>query len=47
MILGYIVDFNPFTYNIDKWSLKFLWCEHRKIFKKYLIIFQNYARKGY
>ena len=27
--------------------LKFLPCEHRKIFEVCLAIFQNYARKGY
>ena len=30
-----------------KHTLKFFWCEHRKMFTVFLAIFQNYAWKGY
>ena len=41
--------FNPLLHNVEKIAkrtLKILRCEHRKIFKVCLAIFQHYAIKG-
>ena len=37
--------FNLFMHNVEKWpnTLKILQCEHRKIFKVCLAIFQHYT----
>ena len=39
--------FNPLLHNVEKWSnILQKSCEHRKIFKVCLAIFQHYAIKG-
>ena len=44
-----LLTLNPLLHNVEKMAkhtLKILRCEHRKIFKVCLAIFQRYAIKG-
>ena len=36
-----VLLFNTFIYDVEKWSLKILWCKHHKIFKVCLTMFQK------